>query len=211
MQMLAKIDDVRATESPIIATARDEIARIRKSADDQVKASNELIQQLREKIKVDGGVDIDAIIDEQNEKIKSANAEIDILTEEKYKLEAEYRKLEAEVGPIKYIAELIYGENVEKDLLEKAVRWVIITIIFVFDPLAVLLLIASQYTFEWKRHEKEQQNLSTNKVYDPKPIEEDPNESEEERQYEDVDQETLDKEFEHEKDDDGVKGHILKR
>ena len=157
MQMLGKIDDVRATESPIIATARDEIARIRKSADDQVKASNELIQQLREKIKVDGGVDIDAIIDEQNEKIKSANAEIDTLTEEKYKLEAEYRKLEAEVGPIKYIAELIYGENVEKDLLEKAVRWVIITIIFVFDPLAVLLLIASQYTFEWRR--KDGKNL----------------------------------------------------
>ena len=153
MQMLDKIDEVRATESPIIATARDEIARIRKSADDQVKASNELIQQLREKIKVDGGVDVDAIIDEQNEKIKSANAEIDVLTEEKYKLEAEYRKLEAEVGPIKYIAELIYGENVEKDLLEKAVRWVIITIIFVFDPLAVLLLIASQYTFEWRRQD----------------------------------------------------------
>ena len=170
MQMLSKIDEVRATESPIIATARDEIARIRKSADDQVKASNELIQQLREKIKVDGGVDIDAIIDEQNEKIKSANAEIDKLTEEKYKLEAEYRKLEAEVGPIKYIAELIYGENVEKDLLEKAVRWVIITIIFVFDPLAVLLLIASQYTFEWRRKDgKLLQPVveSTPTVYEP--------------------------------------------
>jgi len=208
MEMLAKIENVRATESPIIATARDEIARIRKSADDQVKASNELIQQLREKIKVDGGSDVDAIIDEQNDKIKSANAEIDILTEEKYKLEAEYRKLEAEVGPIKYIAELIYGENVEKDLLEDAVRWVIITIIFVFDPLAVLLLIASQYTFEWRRNDKKQQ--LSNKDDDPKPIEEDSNDSEEERQYEDVDQETLDKEFENE-DDDGVKGpHLLK-
>ena len=210
MKMLAKIDDVRATESPVIATARDEIARIRKSADDQVKASNELIQQLREKIKVDGGSDVDAIIDEQNVKIKDANAEIDKLTEQKYTLQAEYRKLEAEVGPIKYIAELIYGENVEKDLLEKAVRWVIITIIFVFDPLAVLLLIASQYTFEWRRNEKEQQ--LSNKDDDPKPIEQDPNDSEEERQYEDVDQETLDKEFEHEiQNDDGVEGpHLLK-
>ena len=151
MQMLEKIDTVRATESPIVTNARDEIARIRKSADDSVKASQTLIQQLREKIKVDGGADVDTIIDEQNEKIKSANAEIDTLTEEKYKLEAEYRKLEAEVGPIKYIAELIYGEDVGRDLLEKAVRWVIITIIFVFDPLAVLLLIASQYTFEWRR------------------------------------------------------------
>ena len=210
MEMLAKIENVRATESPVIATARDEIARIRKSADDQVKASNELIQQLREKIKVDGGSDVDAIIDEQNVKIKDANAEIDKLTEQKYTLQAEYRKLEAEVGPIKYIAELIYGENVEKDLLEKAVRWVIITIIFVFDPLAVLLLIASQYTFEWRRNDKAQQ--LSNKDDDSKPIEEDPNDSEEERQYEDVDQETLDKEFEHEiQDDDGVKGpHLLK-
>ena len=153
IQMLAKIDTVRATESPIVTTARDEIARIRKSADDQVKASNELIQQLREKIKVDGGVDVDAIVDEQLAKIKTANTEIDKLTEQKYTLEAEYRKLEAEVGPIKYIAELIYGEDVDRDILEKAVRWVIITIIFVFDPLAVLLLIASQYTFEWRRND----------------------------------------------------------
>ena len=84
-------------------------------------------------------------------KIKTANAEIDILTEEKYALEAEYRKLEAEVGPIKYIAELIYGEDVDRDLLEEAVRWVIILIIFVFDPLAVLLLIASQYTLEFRK------------------------------------------------------------
>ena len=158
VQMLAKIDEVRATESPIIATARDEIARIRASADEQVKASQTLIQQLREKIKVDGGEDIDAIIDTQNLRIRDANKLIDELTEEKYTIEAEYRKLEAEVGPIKYIAEFIY-EEADRDILEQAVRWVIITIIFVFDPLAVLLLIASQYTFEWRREEK---NASTN-------------------------------------------------
>ena len=121
------------------------------------------------------------------------------MTEEKYKLEAEYRKLEAEVGPIKYIAELIYGENVEKDLLEKAVRWVIITIIFVFDPLAVLLLIASQYTFEWRRQDIEAKDDTTEPEVQPKP---------EEMKYEDVDQETLDKEFE---DEEPVKGpHLLK-
>ena len=150
MQMLTKIDEVRATESPIITTARNEIARIRASADDQVKASQELIQKLREKIKVEGGEDIDSIIDEQSARIKKANNEIDILTEEKYSIEAEYRKLEAEVGPIKYIAEFIYAEA-DRDILEQAVRWVIMTIIFVFDPLAVLLLIASQYTFEYAK------------------------------------------------------------
>ena len=205
VQMLAKIDEVRATESPIVTTARDEIARIRASADDSVKASQTLIQQLREKIKVDGGEDIDTIIDEQTARIKTANAEIDTLTEEKYTIEAEYRKLEAEVGPIKYIAEFIY-EEADRDILEQAVRWVIITIIFVFDPLAVLLLIASQYTFEWRRHDKEQ---LSNKDDDSKPIEEDPNDPQE--QYEDVDQETLDKEFEQEiQDDDGVEELLQK-
>jgi hypothetical protein len=168
VQMLAKIDEVRATESPIVTTARDEIARIRASADEQVKASQTLIQQLREKISVDGGEDIDAIIDAQTARIADANKLIDELTEEKYAIEAEYRKLEAEVGPIKYIAEFIY-EEADRDILEQAVRWVIITIIFVFDPLAVLLLIASQYTFEWRRKDGELLRPiveSTPKVYE---------------------------------------------
>ena len=77
-----------------------------------------------------------------------------MLSEEKYRLEAEYRKLEAEVGPVKYLAEFIYGETSDKSLLEDAVRWVIIIIIFVFDPLAVILLIASQYTFRWAKEDK---------------------------------------------------------
>ena len=153
VDMLSKIDSVRATESPIVATARDEIARIRSSADEQVKASQTLIQQLREKIKVDGGVDVDAIVDEQTLRIQKANKLIDELTEEKYTIEAEYRKLEAEVGPIKYLAEFVYGET-NQDILEEAVRWVIVTIIFVFDPLAVLLLIASQATLDMRRQEK---------------------------------------------------------
>ena len=197
VQMLAKIDEVRATESPIVTTARDEIARIRASADEQVKASQTLIQQLREKITVDGGEDIDAIIDAQNLRIKDANKLIDELTEEKYAIEAEYRKLEAEVGPIKYIAEFIY-EEADRDILEQAVRWVIITIIFVFDPLAVLLLIASQYTFEWRRKDGELLRPvveSTPTVYEPddrekhdKPVQEEhvePNERDGETNNED--------------------------
>ena len=153
--MLGKIDDVRATESPVIQTARDEIQRLRKSAEDQVKNSQQLIERLRGQLAQTDKVDeIDAAIDEQNLRIKNANKEIDLLTEEKYSLEAEYRKLEAEVGPIKYIAEFIYGEKADKNLLEEAVRWVILIIIFVFDPLAVLLLIASQYTFDFVRNRK---------------------------------------------------------
>ena len=64
------------------------------------------------------------------------------LKNEKIKIEGEVKKLEAEVGPLKYIAELVY-ENADTNQLEKAVRWVIILIILVFDPLAVLLLIAA--------------------------------------------------------------------
>ena len=105
----------------------------------------------------DKAAEIDAQVQEQSDRIRNANAEIDTLTEQKYALEAEYRKLEAEVGPVKYIAEFVYGEQAGTDLLEEAVRWVIVIIIFVFDPLAVLLLIASQYTFEIHRKRKDDQ------------------------------------------------------
>ena len=55
--------------------------------------------------------------------------------------------MEAEVGPIKYIAAFVYGETSE-DILEKAVTWVIIILIVVFDPLAVILLLSSQISFQ---------------------------------------------------------------
>tara|TARA_B100001057_G_scaffold243013_1_gene243331 strand:+ start:3793 stop:5862 length:2070 start_codon:yes stop_codon:yes gene_type:complete len=157
LTMLGKIDEVRKTESPVIQTARDEIQRLRKSAEDQVVNSQALIERLRSQLaQTDKADEIDSAVDEQLLKIKVAEAELDILTENKYKLQAEYRKLEAEVGPIKYIAEFVYGEEADKTILEEAVRWVILIIIFVFDPLAVLLLIASQYTFEWARSKKDE-------------------------------------------------------
>ena len=154
--MLAKIDEVRQTESPVIQTARDEIQRLRESAEAQVAQSQTLIERLRSQLgDVDNANELEADIDEQQNRIRAANTEIDTLTEEKIALEAEYRKLEAEVGPIKYIAEFVYGEQADSNMLEEAVRWVIIIIIFVFDPLAVLLLIAAQYTFEFRKKELE--------------------------------------------------------
>ena len=156
LTMLAKIDDVRQTESPVIQTARDEIQRLRTSAESQVAQSQILIERLRSQLgDVDNANELEADIDAQQDRIKAANTEIDTLTEEKIALEAEYRKLEAEVGPIKYIAEFVYGEQADSNMLEEAVRWVIIIIIFVFDPLAVLLLIAAQYTFDFRRKELE--------------------------------------------------------
>jgi hypothetical protein len=75
--------------------------------------------------------------------IGSAQSRIARLNEERAPIAAELRKVEAEVGPIKYIAALIYGDNPDNNILEKAVRVVIIMIVLVFDPLAVLLLMAA--------------------------------------------------------------------
>ena len=158
VELLATIDNVRATESPAIQRARDEIARIRTGADAQITASNTLIQRLRDSLTVGTDPQVEAVIQEQQQKIIESNNSIDTLTEEKYALQAEYRKLEAEVGPVKYLAEFIYGETADQDLLEEAVRWVILIIIFVFDPLAVLLLIASQATFEMRKAKREAAN-----------------------------------------------------
>ena len=75
------------------------------------------------------------------------------LSEERAPIAAEVRKVEAEVGPLKYIAAFVYGET-DETVLEKAVTWVIITIIVVFDPLAVIMLLAAQMTFGWKKEEQ---------------------------------------------------------
>ena len=79
--------------------------------------------------------------------IEDAQKEISRLQEQKLPLTKQVRQIESEVGPIKYIAAFMYGNKPNQDLLEKAVTWMILTIIFVFDPLAVLLLIASQISF----------------------------------------------------------------
>lgn len=65
------------------------------------------------------------------------------------------RAIEAEVGPIKYIAKLIYGDSADANMLEQAVIWIIILIVIVFDPLAIVMLLAAQLTFQWHRREKE--------------------------------------------------------
>lgn len=67
--------------------------------------------------------------------------EIGKLNEEKAPILANMRKTEADIGPIKYVAELVYG-NSDSGIVDKAVRLVIMIIMLVFDPLAVLLLIA---------------------------------------------------------------------
>ena len=87
--------------------------------------------------------------------INNAIDELSKLSLAKSSLELQQDKIEAEVGPIKYIAELIYGDEA-KDHFDKAVRWVIIVLIFVFDPLAVLLLIAANISLRTRKEEKEE-------------------------------------------------------
>ena len=152
------ITQLRQAEDPRIVAARQAIADLRLGADSQISASNNLIQRLRDNLTVGSDPQVEAVVQQQQQKIIESNNSIDTLTENKYTLQAEYRKLEAEVGPVKYLAEFIYGETADQDLLEEAVRWVILIIIFVFDPLAVLLLIASQATFELRRANREAAN-----------------------------------------------------
>ena len=198
----------QSANSPTVKAARTEIQRLRSNADKQIAESNKLIDRLRLQLgNTDQADEIDAAVDVQLAKIKTAETELDTLVEEKYKLEGQYRMLEAEVGPIKYIAEFVYGETADNTMLEEAVRWVILIIIFVFDPLAVLLLIASQYTFqfarknkkdkEWKDYENTRGNMIASNE-GPKDQTPKPEDNPEEHKFEDVDQETLDKEFDDE-------------
>jgi hypothetical protein len=96
-------------------------------------------------------------IDEAQVRIEKSNATIQSLSLEKAPLATQYRKIEAEVGPIKYIAALIYGDNPDNATLERAVRWVIILLIFVFDPLALMLVIASISSYKWEFDEKKEE------------------------------------------------------
>ena len=98
-----------------------------------------------------------------NAEIKLAMDEIAKLTTDKSNIEIEQLKIEADVGPLKYVAELIYGEQAQ-DHFDKAVRIIIIVLIFVFDPLAVLLLIAANISFKQRSMHKAltQENIEQN-------------------------------------------------
>jgi hypothetical protein len=152
MAKLNVYDEKIKVEKDIIATDRKALQQL-DSAVDQImsrstdekgasKASALRQSQVKERQR------LIAEIDASNKKISKIN-------EERAPIAAENRKVEAEVGPIKYIAALLYGDNPDANVLEKAVRWVIIMIVIVFDPLAVILLLASQYSFAWRKEDQE--------------------------------------------------------
>jgi len=107
-----------------------------------------------------------------NNEIEAEQVKIAKLSEEAAPIRAEIRKIEAEVGPIKYIAALIYGDNPDSNLLERAVRWMIILIVMVFDPLALTLVLAAQSSYRWLdddlRNRKKEEDESTEEVIDTK-------------------------------------------
>jgi len=92
----------------------------------------------------------------QNEILQSQKS-IAELNDARAPIAAEVRKVEAEVGPIKYIAAFIYGDNPDANLLERAVRWVIIILVVVFDPLAIMMVLASTESMKWERERRAKQ------------------------------------------------------
>ncbi len=122
------------------AELKKELSAIDNKYKEQIKNLEEVIAsyRLQAETKTD---DIDGKISGLESRVEAEQLIVDSLIEEKMVYEKEYRTLEAEVGPVKYIAELVYGET-DKSVLEDAVRWVIIILCIVFDPLAVALLIA---------------------------------------------------------------------
>lgn len=143
---VAKAKQTEQNESSVARSDRDKkLTEIDKKHAKELNTLNKRIGDAR-KGSTSKAKDADKRVKELEKNIEAEQKSMDAVREDKLVFEKEYRMLEAEVGPIKYIAEFVYGET-DKTILEKAVTWVIILIIFVFDPLAVGLLIASQYAF----------------------------------------------------------------
>ena len=152
----------------INARLNTRIAEIDANYKPSVDTINARIQKLRTQANVKTE-DIDVRVAELEAFIEQEQTVLDNVREAKMGYETEYRKLEAEVGPIKYVAQFLYGNIEDKNVLEQAVRWVIIIIIFVFDPLAVGLLIASQMAFQFGTPQERQEGQWKPKPPPPPP------------------------------------------
>ena len=144
-RLLNIIEEIRNADRPEVRAARMEIKRLRTLAEQEIASATVAIEQIRATVTYTDTADIDELVDTQTALIKTAYTEIDTLSEEKFVYEKQYRIYEADVGPIKYIAEFVFTDDkaANKDMLEEAVRWVIVIIIFVFDPFAVMMLLAA--------------------------------------------------------------------
>jgi hypothetical protein len=163
--------ELRREASVAVREAQGNINDYRAQTQSTVDAATAEINRLREQSNSSQDDDLTQI-DDWNITIDNIYTTIDTLKDEKFESEQAVRLVESEVGPIRYIAEFFTGtEDADASLLETAVSWLIMVIIFVFDPLAVLLLIASQYTFEQRR--KENPSLEKSEIDDgPEPLQE---------------------------------------
>ena len=143
-----------------IKTAKDNIDANRKA----LKQMDEAVDQVMGRSQDEKGADKAVAIRRGQQKertrlqaeITAEQKIISQVSDERAPIAAEVRKVEAEVGPIKYIAKFIYGDaGADENMLERAVTWIIVLIVVVFDPLAVIMLLAAQMTFGWRREEKE--------------------------------------------------------
>jgi len=139
---LALIDEKIKTEKENINASRKELSQLDAQVDQTISRTTDAGGAERAiQIRRNQQKDRNRILNE----IGASQAKIAKLNEERAPIASEVRKVEAEVGPIKYIAALIYGDSADTDILEKAVRFVTILIVLVFDPLAVLMLVAANW------------------------------------------------------------------
>ena len=174
------IDDKIAIQRELIKSERENIAAARATMaqmDAQVnarldrgtsEASAERAVQIRAQQRRERA-ELNREISQGQRRIEAANKVIADLNIERAPIASDLRKVEAEVGPIKYIAALIYGDQADSTLLEKAVRWVIIILVAVFDPLAVMMLLAASESLRWEKDRRQQALAAVVPVVDPAP------------------------------------------
>ena len=152
-EQIALIDKKIKQEEKIIERAEKTLAQLDKALD--VYIDKEYVSRgLKERKKQKEERDL------LNKSIDEAMAKIADLNNSKSSINIEQLKLEADVGPLKYVAELIYGDNA-KDHFDSAVRIIILILIFVFDPLAVLLLIAANISLNQWRDKRDEAKTDT--------------------------------------------------
>ena len=153
-----------------IKTAKENIDANRKA----LKQMDESVDQVMGRSTSETGADKAVALRRSQQKergrliaeIETYQKTVSSLNEERAPIAAEVRKVEAEVGPIRYIAALIYGDNPDENMLERSVRWLIILLIIVFDPLAVLMLIAANLT-QMKQKEWQEEKEKVQPAYEP--------------------------------------------
>src|SRR6056300_1282768 len=179
-KLQADIDKAKSGEVSVASAVQREITKINNRLADQIKAVEDRIADIRKTIEPtiasaneniakyteqagSANKDVDVRITELENQIDAIQPTIDTLREDKFVFEKQYRQFEAEVGPVKYIAELIYGVA-DRTQLEEAVRWVIIIIVAVFDPLAICLVLAGVMSIDWWRQERGIRNKPKEKI-----------------------------------------------